>query len=273
MEENKLYTIGKISSIMDISIQTLRFYERIGLFEPCHVNPDTGYRYYEYSQMHKIDRIRYLQKMGLSLKDIKAIYDSGNIDALLETLKNQKKAELEELENTKKRIDDLNWYIDYFSFLKDKKHFGMMYLKHFEHRYAMVVDMGDVPFSVSNELFYTLRNKAPYKNIECQRQYVSILDETALKQGKTLTLKYGQYLKEDPGLRDNHLIELPSGEYMCFLAPIYWKDHWQPSIFEPYLDPNQSYLIIAAEYEDNLYSWEHCIYEVQFIEYPNSFMQ
>lgn len=120
MEKNRLYSIGKISDLMGISVQTLRFYEKIGLFKPCYINPQTGYRYYEYSQMHKIDRIQYFQKLGISLKDIKNIFNSSNTDEILENLIQQRDKELQNLEDSKKKLNELDWYIDYFSYLKEK---------------------------------------------------------------------------------------------------------------------------------------------------------
>ena len=37
------------------------------LLQPKYTNPATGYRYYYVNQLHFIDRIKYLQKLGLSL--------------------------------------------------------------------------------------------------------------------------------------------------------------------------------------------------------------
>lgn len=266
MEEKKRYSIGKISSIMGVSVQTLRFYEKIGLFTPCYTNPETGYRYYEYSQMHKIDRIRYLQTLGLSLKDIKELYDGGDVGSMLQALNGQREKELETLRECRDRLDGLNWYIDYFTFLDRRKHRGVVYSKIIGPRYALVVEMGDVPFSISNERFYRLRTQAPYRDLPCLRQYVSLLNLEALRQGRTYTERYGQYLREDPGFRDGHVIELPAGEYLCFLAPIYREDLWTPEIFEPFIEKERSYLVVADEYEDNLESYDGCPYEIQLLE-------
>lgn len=269
MEENRLYTIGKISNMMGISVQTLRFYEKIGLFAPCYVNPETGYRYYEYSQLHKIDRIRYLQKLGISLKDIKDIYNSGNTAEILGNLRAQREKEYQIFKESQNKLEELDWYIEYFSFLRDKKHFGIVYMKRMEKRCAMVVDMGDgASFYDINPQFYELKRRAIYNEMECRRQYVSILDKKALQQGRCVTLQYGLYLKDVPEIRNNHIIEIPEGEYLCFLAPIYNEDRWSPAIFEQYLDKDKDYLVVANEYEDNLFRYDRCMYEIQIIEKP-----
>lgn len=78
-----LYSIGEVAGILGISVQTLRHYSKIGLLEPAYINPETGYRYYSYIQLSLIDRIRYLQNFGLSLKEIKTAFADGHGRALI----------------------------------------------------------------------------------------------------------------------------------------------------------------------------------------------
>ena len=69
MAKNR-YTIGEVAEMMGVSVQTIRYYCKIGLIRPAYTNGETGYRYFAPEQLHYIDRIRYLTKCGLSLKDI-----------------------------------------------------------------------------------------------------------------------------------------------------------------------------------------------------------
>lgn len=140
-------------------------------------------------------------------------------------------------------------------------------MKHIEKRYAMVVEMGEgAPFCETNEALYRLKHQVFFQNLNYKRQYVSLLDDKALRKGKSITLQYGLYLWEDPGVKDIHIVELPEGQYICFLAPIYNEDKWDPSIFENFLEKDKSYLVVANEYEDNLYRYDKCMYEIQIIE-------
>ena len=68
---HELYSIGEISKIFDLSVQALRFYERIGLLVPVKKAKETGYRYYTWSQFERLRMIIHLKDLGLSLKDIK----------------------------------------------------------------------------------------------------------------------------------------------------------------------------------------------------------
>lgn len=273
METGELYSIGKVSSLMGISVQTLRFYEKIGLFEPCYVNPKTGYRYYEYAQMHKIDRIRYLQKLGIPLKVIEEIYKGDSANFMLQTLQDQREKALAELQATQKRVDELSWYIDYWSYLKNKNHFGMMYLKSFPARYALMTSRNgteELTKSDWNEQLYKLRLDPLYKDLDIQRQHLLVLDDKALRRGRTMPTHYGLYLKTDPGRRDRRLLEFPAGEYMCFLAPVVDETTWSPDIFEKFIGPDTDYLVIADEYENDLHQFDQSMYEVQMLPRQNA---
>lgn len=71
--EKKLLSIGKVSKMKDISIKALRFYDRIGLVQPSYVSEETGYRYYEHEQLLKLEMIRWLKLLDLSLYEIASI--------------------------------------------------------------------------------------------------------------------------------------------------------------------------------------------------------
>ena len=71
------YSIGETAKLLGVSTQTLRYYDRENILKPVHINDQTGYRYYSYTQFHIIDRIKYLQGFGLSLEEIGAIIQDG----------------------------------------------------------------------------------------------------------------------------------------------------------------------------------------------------
>lgn len=60
----------EFASISGVSRQTLIFYEKKGIFLPAYKN-EKGYRFYLMSQLDIIATIQSLQKIGLSLEEIK----------------------------------------------------------------------------------------------------------------------------------------------------------------------------------------------------------
>ena len=70
MITEELYKIGDVSKMFGLSVQTLRYYERIELLVPKTRSPDSGYRYYAWDQFERLRFILYLKDLGLSLKEI-----------------------------------------------------------------------------------------------------------------------------------------------------------------------------------------------------------
>lgn len=42
----KYFTISEFAKLRNININSLRYYEKIGVLRPCFVDENTGYRYY-----------------------------------------------------------------------------------------------------------------------------------------------------------------------------------------------------------------------------------
>ena len=49
------FTISEFAKLRDININSLRYYERIGVLTPAYTDPDTGYRYYTPDQLSILD--------------------------------------------------------------------------------------------------------------------------------------------------------------------------------------------------------------------------
>lgn len=65
-----MYSIGVFSKMSQVTPKTLRHYDEIGLLVPCHIDQETGYRYYSGEELSRMHRITALKQMGLSLSEI-----------------------------------------------------------------------------------------------------------------------------------------------------------------------------------------------------------
>ena len=79
----ELQTIGQISKKYGISIQTLRYYEEIGLIQSTR-NNDIAYRFYDETTIKQLHFIIFLRKLRISLKQIKEILDNQNAAVTVE---------------------------------------------------------------------------------------------------------------------------------------------------------------------------------------------
>lgn len=66
-------SIGEMAKLSNISIQTLRYYDQLGLFSPAFIDPQSNYRYYTVDQLFYLDIIKYLRHLELPLKEIKKL--------------------------------------------------------------------------------------------------------------------------------------------------------------------------------------------------------
>ena len=70
MAESEI-SVSAFAAIMGVSRQTLIYYDRIGLFSPARVDPETGYRFYARWQINRFVTIQLLAALGLPLREIR----------------------------------------------------------------------------------------------------------------------------------------------------------------------------------------------------------
>lgn len=70
------WKIGQVAELFGLSVQTLRYYDSIGLFSPDYRDTANGYRYYLQTQIYRLANIVYLRKQGYSIDEIKHYLDN-----------------------------------------------------------------------------------------------------------------------------------------------------------------------------------------------------
>lgn len=103
-----ILTIGKMARINGISEQTLRLYDKMRLLEPCEINPETGYRYYNIKQCAQLDMIQYMKSLGMNLSQIKECFVERNVNELRQILERQKiniEDQIEEMQHAKLAVE------------------------------------------------------------------------------------------------------------------------------------------------------------------------
>ncbi|MEK3732046.1 MULTISPECIES: MerR family transcriptional regulator [Paenibacillus] len=65
-----MFKISEFSNLSRIPLQTLRYYDQIGILKPAATDEVTGYRYYNAEQLLRVNRIVILKDLGFSLQQI-----------------------------------------------------------------------------------------------------------------------------------------------------------------------------------------------------------
>jgi len=74
-----LLAIGDFSRMTYLSVKALRHYHELGLLKPERVDPATGYRFYDASQVPTAQVIRRFRDLGMSLDDVKAVLAAPDV--------------------------------------------------------------------------------------------------------------------------------------------------------------------------------------------------
>ncbi len=69
-KKEKLLTIGQFAAMHGINKKTLMWYDEIGLFKPVAINPQNGYRCYNYHQSPILETILLLRELDVSIAEI-----------------------------------------------------------------------------------------------------------------------------------------------------------------------------------------------------------
>jgi DNA-binding transcriptional MerR regulator len=69
--------IGDFSRLSQTPVSTLRYYDEIGLLKPVEVDHFTGYRYYTFDQLARLQRLLALKSLGFSLEEIGHLLADG----------------------------------------------------------------------------------------------------------------------------------------------------------------------------------------------------
>lgn len=68
-----MYTSGQFAMIGNVGRKAIRLYREEGLLVPAKINEENGYYYYDESQLSRLETIKRLRSIGLSLFEIKQI--------------------------------------------------------------------------------------------------------------------------------------------------------------------------------------------------------
>ena len=86
--QQKLYSIGEVSKLCNISMKALRFYHKIGMIVPDEIT-ETGYRYYSEDTMLSIPIVKYYKQMGFRLEEMQDLVNGKDYYVVGDSFQNK----------------------------------------------------------------------------------------------------------------------------------------------------------------------------------------
>lgn len=128
------YKISEISKLYDIGVDSLRYYERLGILTP---KRDTnGYRLYNLTDLYKLNIIRDLRALDFSMQQIKEYLDQQSLENTLGLLHQETQMIECEIEHLKMRQAILQDRIRKLT-VSNQTVTGKMEIKTFPNRYCV----------------------------------------------------------------------------------------------------------------------------------------
>lgn len=140
------FSISKTAEIVGMTTETLRHYDRIGLVKPSKTDEWTGYRYYSPQEIVRLNTIKSLRCMDLTLSEIKEILAYDDFYKIVETLKQAEisaDAKIAELNYAKNKIQRARAF--YENKLNADKQNQNAFIKSYPQRVILLSDTMEKP--------------------------------------------------------------------------------------------------------------------------------
>lgn len=112
---NYYFTISRFARLRGIDINSLRYYERLGILIPAYTDPRTRYRYYTAEQLSDLDMILLCINLGIPLKRLTSYMDENGSfrgRALFEEGKRMAEEKIRNLQNSLRGIERTLTYLE-----------------------------------------------------------------------------------------------------------------------------------------------------------------
>lgn len=220
------FSIGEMAKICNVSIQALRYYDKIDLIKPAIRNPETNYRYYVIQQVFQINIVKYLQYAKLSIEDIRQVLNLKG-DALANALTQQSRHiddQIRRLQNSQQLISGQIQQLNDLQQIT-KHPLGVVYQRHIRERTILqlptqpVITPLDYPDKETSQLDRLLIENGTIGNLQYGfsfplRPYQSVTD---IHYQAMLT----QVFTPQPPELKAYLGKIPEGNYLCIF--FYWN--------------------------------------------------
>ena len=99
--------ISEFAKLRNVNINSLLYYEKIGVLRPAYVDPHSRYRYYSPEQLIILDTILLAINLGIPLKNLKNYVEGDTflVQKLFEDGKKLAEAKMEDIQTTLRQIE------------------------------------------------------------------------------------------------------------------------------------------------------------------------
>lgn len=262
------FLIGEFARLRNVNINSLRYYEKLGLLKPAYIDPETNYRYYLPEQVSVLNKIILCVQLGIPLKEMVTMIDEDG------SLQSQKLLEHGKL-LAQKRMEEMQGNLNYIEAslknIEDNKKYADkqgIYPRYFKERTVIATDYFHKQDNIKKKMVSDISNlyKAALKN----NFFPQLPAGQIIDIDKTGKMRYRCFLEILNGKMGHpQLITLPAGEYSCVQADLTFVTDLH-EIIQKNWPQNESSTVIVDNVMLEKYSFKTRPSELQRIRLPES---
>ncbi len=252
-------SIGEIAKIRYIDVQSLRYYEKLGILIPAYINPENGFRYYSLEQIMILDTIILCIDLGIPLKKLKNyVNESGQIEfeRLLNDGRNLAKEKIDKINAGLSSIDRTLKHINAQKSFQGRTGY---YTRYIFKRYLVTIPCEErIDAKLYENNLSRLFNIAKDNGLHA-----------SFPHGIISTYKNGEYLQSKMFLEINpceksSVCVLPEGNYLCYQE--LRETHSAPTtVFPQKLFSGRQVDVIVSSMSPNTYKYDKVVMELQIL--------
>mgnify|MGYP000550898392 FL=1 len=215
IKEN-LLSITELAKLRQVTSETLRYYDRIGLITPDYVDPQTRYRYYSIRQYEKLGTIKELRQLGMSIHDITDYFSGRNLRKSHQLLLHQLELLEEEIRKQQLLSEILRRKLHFLSEITPPPPVDKVFCRAFPQRY--MITFGE-PAGGSREHAFAFTRLERYLDevapILASDRIGVYADWHLLEPSDDYIPAVPMIFVERDAIESEHKRTIPPGDYLC----------------------------------------------------------
>lgn len=250
-------SIGEVAKARGVNVQSLRYYEKLGILVPAYINPQNGYRYYSLEQIMILDTIILCVELGIPLKNLKNYVDQDGQLKFEELLKDGKRLARKKIQTIEENLQSIDHTLMHVRAQKAFLGRTGYYTRYIFPRSIITAPCEQTPDARSYEkCLSSLFDTARQKNLRASFPHGII---SYYREGQyTGSQMFLEVLAEE----SDAVKKIPEGNYLCFQEKR--EIHSNPAaIFADHLTGPYDAEILVSSMSPSSYKYDEVVLEFQ----------
>ena len=265
---NNYFTISEFAKLRDININSLRYYERLGLLKPAFIDENNGYRYYSAEQVSILNKIILCIQLGIPLKEMIEFLDE---DGNLQTQRLLEKGRI----IAQKRIQEMQNNLDYIEYslknIEENKEYieeKGTYERYFEERKVILTEYY-TDLKITDTKKFLSKVSEIYKFAQKKGMFPILPAGQIFQIDENNNIKYCFFLEVlNSDKNEEKIVTIPAGVYPCVQVELEPNLDFLSVIESNWKGPKIKNVIVNNVMLEK-YSFETRPSELQMVEFDN----